>query len=181
MPPGLRALLRQFLHDRQHSRVKSIHVRAVVARRGDRHKRRKLDPVPSGLQLRKKKRHVFADGFGKAGRRNADQRRMILRLYIQDPLAKNVGPAKDRAVLREIGRGNVHRLAKVADDIAPHIGGASLRTMKIWQRTLDAANGQRCAQRRAQFARIARCHEIRQRSLLRHNRKCTHAAHSSDR
>ena len=140
--------------------MKAVHVRAAIARRRNMDDRRG-GGVPcfsrrSCMQLR----HVLANGFGQAGGGGADELRLILAGDVQRALREILAAAENRALLVEVRRRDVNRFAEMADEIAADVSRAALRTVQKRDAALDAAKRQARAQRRAEFAGVARGGEV---------------------
>jgi len=114
------------VHHRLHRHVEALHVGAAVAGGGDRDDRGRFSPIQLPAKLLNQTRHVVADGLGETGGSHPDEAGPIL---VHDVLEAGfeVGPAAIDGVLLPQGRRrNVDGLPEMADDIAPHIGGATL-------------------------------------------------------
>ncbi len=134
--------------------VKSIDVRAAIARGRDMHDRRQVRDGTAAIQ--KQRRHVLADCLAQAGRGHADEGGLVLTRDVLESCVQILRSAENRRVLVEIRRRDVHRLAEVADEIAPDVGRAALRAMEEGNRPLDAAKDEARTERRAEFTGIAR-------------------------
>ena len=101
-------------------------------------------------------RDVITDGFGQAGGGNTDESGLVFFDDIFDALLEVRPAAVNGMLFPERRRSNVDGFAKVADDIAPHVGGAPLGSMEKSQGAFNALKGQSRSQRGAQLARIGR-------------------------
>jgi hypothetical protein len=87
--------------------------------------------------------------------------------------------AEDRRLLGEVRRRDINRLAEMADEIAPDVSAASLRTVQERDRPLDAAKRQARAERRAELARVARRRAVLVLRLVEFGRDDDLHAHAS--
>ena len=154
-------------------------MRAAVARRGNMHQHRPLGSRAFFQILVQQPVHVLADRLGQTGGRNSNQRRMILRGHVVQPLPQVRPSAENRTSLAEARSRNIHRLAEMADDVAPHIGGAALRSMQKRQRSGDPAHHQRRPQRSTGLAWVARGNPVRSCRALRRTGRRAHFTTSS--
>ena len=98
--------------------------------------------------------HVVADGLGETGGRHPDEAGAILVHDVFEALLE-VGAAAIDGMLLPQGRGrNVHGLPEMADDVAPHIGGAPLGAVEKGHRPFNPPEGQAGPQRLAQLAGV---------------------------
>ena len=79
--------------------MKTVDVRAAIARRGDVDDRGRPASPCCSPHLVQQPRHVFADGFGQAGRGGADELRLILAGDLFSAGVQILAAAENRAVL----------------------------------------------------------------------------------
>ena len=100
------------------------------------------------LQVMQQARHVFADGFGQAGRGSADRVAAdIGASRSAQPCWKIVAAAENRALLVKFDAAMSIGSLKMADDVAAHVGRAALRTVQKRQRDLQSRASARQAPR----------------------------------
>ena len=152
--------LRESVHSGAHSRMEAFHVGARIAWRGHGHQMGQIAGCRSGSaflpEFINDHRDVIADGFGETGGGNADDLGLIFLDDILDTLLQIRAAAVNGMLFPERRRSDVDGFAKVADDIAPHVGGAPLGAMEKRDGAFDALKGQGRSQRCAQLARIGR-------------------------
>jgi hypothetical protein len=132
--------------------VKPVDVCPPIARGGGEENRYPTRPL--GRVRTKIGGHVVADRLGKARRGDPDRGRSVLALDVREGLDEAFPPAENGGRLGEVLRGDVHRLAEVADNVAPHVGRTALRAVNEGDAAFDPAKCDARAERRAELARI---------------------------
>ncbi|EKD33809.1 MAG: hypothetical protein ACD_75C02588G0002 [uncultured bacterium] len=123
-------------------------------------KQRRLRPAEFFPVFGQDHRHVIADGLGQAGSRDPDQFGRIFGGDVLQAEFQVSAAAIDRVLLAQRRRGDIDRLVEVANDIAPHIGGAALGAMQKGDAAFDAAESDGGPERFAEFAGVGGGGEI---------------------
>src|SRR5208282_2192030 len=136
------------------SGMKSLGVGVTVAGSRDVNELGKHAVRPITAKLLDVEVDVIADRFREASRGNPDQLGSILADHVLQPLVENLPAAVHGRRFAEIGGRDIHRLAKVADQVAPYVRRATLRAVEQGDGPLDAPEDKAGAQRRADVAGI---------------------------
>ena len=119
-------------------------------------------------------RDVIANRFRKARGGDADNPWIVLADDVLQADPEVVGSAKYGSAFAKVGRRDIHRLAKMPDQVAADVRRATLRTVQKGNGPLDSSEHKTGAQRRADVAGVSSAGKVGGRS-----RRVDHRATSS--